>query len=51
MDYLSVLKHLSNMANRHFPEIPIRLVYLCGGNHLLQLSPKAMKEEVTHTAH
>jgi nicotinic acid mononucleotide adenylyltransferase len=45
MDYLSVLKHLQNLMNRYFPEVAIRLVYLCGGNHLLQLSPKAMKEE------
>ena len=45
MDYLSVLKHLQNMMNKWFPAAAIRLVYLCGGNHLLQLSPKAMKEE------
>jgi len=45
MDYLSTLKHVEENLEKFFPKIEFRVVYLCGGNHLLTLSPKAMREE------
>jgi len=44
MDYLSTLAHVQGSLEQHLPGHMFRVVYLCGGNHLLQLSPQAMKD-------
>merc|ERR1711865_730576 len=44
MDYLSTLAHVQASLETYFPGHMFRVVYLCGGNHLLQLSPQAMKD-------
>jgi hypothetical protein len=44
MDYLSVLQHVRHLLSKRFPGHPFRIVYVCRGNHLVQLSPQAMRD-------
>jgi len=44
MDYLSVLHHVREVAERTWPGVPIRIVYLTKPYGMLKLSPRALRE-------
>lgn len=44
MDYLSVLEHVQQLFLMCFPELPIKLIYLCGSDGLVQLSPEDLRD-------
>ena len=43
MDYLSLLEHTSKLLKANFPEINIRVLYLCKGSLVPLLSVQSMK--------
>ena len=43
MDYLSLLEHVNKMLKSYFPEIDIRVLYLCKGSVVPLLSVPSMK--------
>ena len=43
MDYLSLLEHVNTMLHSYFPEIEIRVLYLCKGSVVPLLSVPSMK--------
>ena len=44
LDYLSVLDHVREMVNSAFPDVNIKLIYLCKGNMLPKLSTTSLIE-------
>jgi len=45
MDYLSLLQHAREILNEHFPDIDIKLLYLCKPNAVPKVSPLALRAE------
>jgi hypothetical protein len=45
MDYMSVLQHCRETLNERFPNIEIKIVYLCKENMVPKISPSAMRQE------
>jgi hypothetical protein len=43
MDYLSLLEHTSNMLASSFPNIEIKILYLCKASTVPLLSPQLLK--------
>jgi hypothetical protein len=45
MDYMSLLQHCREMLTERFPDIEIKIVYLCKENMVPKISPQAMRAE------
>lgn len=44
MDYLSVLEHVQQLFETCFAELPVKLIYLCGSDVLMKLSPDDLRD-------
>lgn len=43
MDYISLLEHSSEMLKEHFPGLDIKVLYLCKGNAIPNISPQVLR--------
>ena len=44
MDYMSVLDHVQTLFEACFPELPVKLIYLCNSDMMMKLSPDDLRE-------
>ena len=44
MDYMSVMEHVQALFELCFPELPVKLIYLCNPDIMMKLSPDEMRE-------